>query len=178
MRWKIETFHKILKSGCKAADSKLRTADRLASLISVFCILSWRIFWLTMISRCAPQAAPDTVFTATEIELPGRLLPDLPLTAQAPPRLRNLIRVARLGGYLARASNAPRAIPLCGAACSASLTFNPDMNSPSTGVGNCKQTCTSLNVTPYSRAMSARTRLSVHSPAGSVGGRALQQRCA
>jgi hypothetical protein len=58
MRWKIETFHKILKSGCKAEDSKLRTADRLANLISVFCILSWRIFWLTMISRCAPQAPP------------------------------------------------------------------------------------------------------------------------
>ena len=31
MRWKIETFHKILKSGCKAEDSKLRTADRLAN---------------------------------------------------------------------------------------------------------------------------------------------------
>jgi len=28
----IETFHKILKSGCKAEDSKLRTADGLANL--------------------------------------------------------------------------------------------------------------------------------------------------
>ena len=107
MRWKIETFHKILKSGCKAEDSKLRTADRLANLISVFCILSWRIFWLTMISRCAPQAAPDTVFTSTEIELLECVVPDLPFTAQAPPLLRNLIKVARLGGYLARASDAP-----------------------------------------------------------------------
>ncbi len=44
MRWKIEIFHKILKCGCKAEESKLRTADRLTNLISVFCILSWRIF--------------------------------------------------------------------------------------------------------------------------------------
>jgi hypothetical protein len=29
MRWKIETFHKILKSGCRAEDSKLRSAERL-----------------------------------------------------------------------------------------------------------------------------------------------------
>jgi Transposase DNA-binding/Transposase DDE domain len=43
-RWKIETFHKILKSGCKAESSKLRTAERLVNLISIFCILSWRIF--------------------------------------------------------------------------------------------------------------------------------------
>ena len=29
MRWKIETFHKVLKSGCKAEEALLRTADRL-----------------------------------------------------------------------------------------------------------------------------------------------------
>ena len=107
MRWKIETFHKILKSGCKAEDSKLRTAGRLANLISVFCILSWRIFWLTMISRCAPQAPLDTAFTPTEIELLERVVSDLPRTAEAPPLVRNLITVARLGGYLARASDPP-----------------------------------------------------------------------
>jgi hypothetical protein len=37
MRWKIEVFHKILKSGCKAEDSRLRTAQRLANLIAIFC---------------------------------------------------------------------------------------------------------------------------------------------
>ena len=40
MRWKIETFHKILKSGCRAEDSRLRTAQRLANLIAIFCILA------------------------------------------------------------------------------------------------------------------------------------------
>jgi hypothetical protein len=44
MRWKIETFHKILKSGCEAEDSKLRPAERIVNLIAIFCILSWRIF--------------------------------------------------------------------------------------------------------------------------------------
>ncbi|WP_247382776.1 MULTISPECIES: hypothetical protein [unclassified Bradyrhizobium] len=51
LRWKIEVFHKILKSGCKADDSKLRTAPRLTNLISVFCILSWRVFWMTMLKQ-------------------------------------------------------------------------------------------------------------------------------
>ena len=35
MRWKIETFHKILKSGCRAEESRLWTADRLVNLISL-----------------------------------------------------------------------------------------------------------------------------------------------
>ena len=33
LRWKIEVFHKILKSGCKAEESKLRTAERLVKLL-------------------------------------------------------------------------------------------------------------------------------------------------
>jgi hypothetical protein len=43
-RWKIETFHKIMKSGCRAEDSKLRTAQRLTNLIALQCILGWRVF--------------------------------------------------------------------------------------------------------------------------------------
>jgi hypothetical protein len=48
---------------------------------------------------CAASSA-EAAFTPTEIELLERIVPDLPLTAQAPPLLRNLIKVARLGGYL------------------------------------------------------------------------------
>lgn len=44
LRWKIETFHKILKPGCQAEQSKLRTAERLVNLLATFCFLSWRIF--------------------------------------------------------------------------------------------------------------------------------------
>jgi hypothetical protein len=51
LRWKIEVFHKILKSGCKAEESKLLTAQRLTNLISVYCILRWRVFWMTMLNR-------------------------------------------------------------------------------------------------------------------------------
>ena len=43
-RWKIGMFHRILKSGCKAEESLLRSTERLVKLISVFCIVSWRIF--------------------------------------------------------------------------------------------------------------------------------------
>lgn len=74
MRWKIEVFHKILKSGCKAEDSKLRTAERLANLMAVFCILSWRVLWLTMLNRIAPDASPKLALTNTEITLLDQLI--------------------------------------------------------------------------------------------------------
>lgn len=108
MRWKIETFHKILKSGCKAETSKLRTAERLANLISVFCILSWRIFWLTMINRQCPNAPPEVALTQTEINLLDKVVKYKKNGYSNKRKLSDyLTMIAMLGGYLARASDPP-----------------------------------------------------------------------
>lgn len=108
MRWKIETFHKILKSGCRAEDSRLRTAERLVNLIAIFCILSWRIFWMTMLNRNIPGAKASCAFTRSEIAVLfqlakkrcGKITATLSLTDC-------MSQVARLGGYLARANDPP-----------------------------------------------------------------------
>src|SRR3954467_5601247 len=104
-RWKIEVFHKVLKSGCKAEEARLRTAERLARLIAVLCILSWRVFWLTMIGRSAPDAEPGLALTEREMALLDRLVPD------RVPRPRTLAvyltKVARLRGHLARRRHPP-----------------------------------------------------------------------
>ena len=108
MRWKIEVFHKILKTGCKAEESKLRTAERLANLISVFCILSWRVFWMTMMNRSAPQAPAKLALTKTEIRLLDHPIEDAGKgRSQAKTLCHYLTKIARLGGYLARASDPP-----------------------------------------------------------------------
>jgi hypothetical protein len=103
LRWKIEVFHKILKSGCKAEDAKLRTAERLANLLAVFCILSWRVLWLTMINRTDPDASPRMALTDTEIALLDHLVRDAGNRRSRPATLAfYLTKLARLGGYLAR----------------------------------------------------------------------------
>lgn len=108
LRWKIEVFHKILKSGCRAEQSRLRTTARLTNLLAVFCILSWRVFWLTMTNRIDPDAAPEQVFTDLELRILDRLVADKP-TAHMQQHLLAyyLIKLARLGGYLARNSDPP-----------------------------------------------------------------------
>jgi hypothetical protein len=108
MRWKIETFHKILKSGCRAEESQLRTAERLVNLISVFCILSWRVFWLTMLNRTDPDASPDLALTQNEISLLDKLVAEKNEGRSAIKTISHyLIKIARLGGYLARANDGP-----------------------------------------------------------------------
>jgi len=108
MRWKIETFHKILKSGCKVEESKLPTAERLANLISSFCILAWRIFWMTMINRSSPETRPTVALTNTEIHLLDQLIKDKTVQHLSRNSLSTyVVKLARLGGYLARASDPP-----------------------------------------------------------------------
>ena len=106
-RWKIELFHKILKSGCRAEEARLRTAERLVNLIALFCILSWRLFWLTMINRAAPDASPRLALTEGEVCLLDRMAGRL--GNRSPPATLSdyLVQIARLGGYLARASDPP-----------------------------------------------------------------------
>jgi len=106
-RWKIETFHKILKSGCKAEESKLRTAERLICQLSVYCVVSWRIFWLCMVNRAAPDTPADAVFTATEIHILARL-PPRTVSGNGMSAVADCLNaVARLGGYLARRRDPP-----------------------------------------------------------------------
>ncbi|MBW8848442.1 MAG: IS4 family transposase [Burkholderiales bacterium] len=108
MRWKIETFHKILKSGCRAEDSRLQTADRLTNLISIYCILSWRIFWLTMLGRVAPGSSPGDAFTKDELAVLDRLSPKTSTPELVPRTLSHYaIQLAKLGGYLARKNDPP-----------------------------------------------------------------------
>ncbi len=108
LRWKIEVFHKILKSGCRAEQARLRTAPRLMNLLAVFCILSWRVFWLTMTNRIAPEAAPNGVFTDLELRILDRLVNDKPTAHSGRLKLSHyLIKLARLGGYLARNGDPP-----------------------------------------------------------------------
>jgi hypothetical protein len=107
LRWRIETFHKILKSGCRAEASKLRTAERIVNLIAVFCILSWRIFWMTMMNRVAPLVSPLVALTNVETQLLDNFFPEMRQGRKAATLSTYLIKIARLGGYLARTKDSP-----------------------------------------------------------------------
>jgi len=108
LRWRIETYHKIMKSGCRAEHLKLRTAERIVHVLAIFCLLSWRIFWLTMLRRATTRVAPTLVFTQLEMEVLERL------AHRDASRHRSMcgaiLELACLGGYLNRANDGPPGI--------------------------------------------------------------------
>ena len=108
LRWKVEVFHKVVKSGCRAEDSRLQTAERLVKFLALITVVSWRIFFVSMSARAKPDAPPDTVLTAGEI----RAL-DCMGAVRSKPRLRcrtlseYLLQIGMVGGYLARNHDPP-----------------------------------------------------------------------
>jgi hypothetical protein len=60
LRWKIEIFHKILKSGLHVEKCRLGTAQRLIRYLTVMSIIAWRIFFMTLLARTNPEL-PCTV---------------------------------------------------------------------------------------------------------------------
>jgi Transposase DNA-binding/Transposase Tn5 dimerisation domain len=101
-RWGIETWHKVLKSGCKVEDCLLETAERLTRYLTLFSIIGVRLMHVTYLARVQPQAPSTEVFSAEEIEaLHIRLKKTLP--PHEPPPLRETVRmIGRLGGHLGR----------------------------------------------------------------------------
>ena len=74
----------------------------------MFCILSWRVFWLTMLDRVEPDLEPALVLTELETNILDHLIPN-PTADPSPARTLSLslIKIARLGGYLAHAKDPP-----------------------------------------------------------------------
>jgi hypothetical protein len=78
------------------------------NLLAVFCILSWRVFWLTMTHRIDPDAEPELVFTDLELRILDRLVNTKSTTHPRQYMLsHDLTKLAQLGGYLARNGDSP-----------------------------------------------------------------------
>ena len=109
LRWRIEEWHRILKSGCNVLQHQHETAERLKRVIAMDAVLAWRIQMMMLLGRQVPDLPCEVFFDAWEVKI-------LTLLAEKQ-RKRPLERplslgeamttVARLGGYMARPSDPP-----------------------------------------------------------------------
>jgi len=68
LRWRIEDWHRVLKSACRVEDIRLKTADRLKREIAIDMIVAWRIMLMTLLGREVPELPAEILFTKFEIE--------------------------------------------------------------------------------------------------------------
>ncbi len=106
LRWRIEDWHRILKSGCRAETVAHRTGARIERAVAVNAVIAWRTANLTHLARTRPELPATTAFTDIELAL----LTDFSGVRKLPPpgNLGQAFRlVATMGGYLNRRNDGP-----------------------------------------------------------------------
>jgi hypothetical protein len=108
LRWGIEIFHKILKSGCEVEECRLQEAARLAKYVTLMSVIAWRLDLLTYFAREEPEASCDVLLSQTEWESLDCLVHEKQKPSTTSPTIKTAITwIACLGGYLNRNSDPP-----------------------------------------------------------------------
>ena len=103
LRWEIEVFHKVIKSGCRVEERRLNDFVKHKRCLAFDLLVAWRIQLLTKLNRETPQLPALTVFSQEEVE--ALYAVDQQQAIPPPPDLTlgEAIRmVAKLGGFLGR----------------------------------------------------------------------------
>ena len=69
LRWRIEDFHRVLKSGCGVEQIGHETAERIRRAIAINLVIAWRIMLMTLLGRETPQLPPDIAFSNIELQV-------------------------------------------------------------------------------------------------------------
>jgi hypothetical protein len=103
LRWLIERYHFVLKSGCRIEHRRLKTATRLERALALYGAVAWWLLWLTYQARAEPDQPCTAVLDETTWQVVHLVRhPGAPLPA-TPPDLRTVLRqIAGLGGFLGR----------------------------------------------------------------------------
>lgn len=106
-RWQIEVYFRVLKTGCKVEDVQLETSDRLRPCLALYKIAAWRVLYVTMLGREAPDLPCDALFADEEWKSAWMICTDKP-PPKKPPTLRVFLpMLAELGGYNGRKHDGP-----------------------------------------------------------------------
>lgn len=101
-RFAIETWHKVLKSGCQVEKCLLETGERLARYLTLFSIIAVRLMHVGYLARQQPDVPANEVFSDEEIEALHLRVKRLPPPTPCP-KLREMVRmIGSLGGHLGR----------------------------------------------------------------------------
>jgi len=106
LRWRIEDWHRVLKSGCRIEALAHESAERLRRAIAINLVIAWRIMLMTLLGRETPQLPAEVLFS--DIELRALQAWAKKKRLKPPLLLGEAVRVvAKIGGYLGRNSDPP-----------------------------------------------------------------------
>lgn len=107
VRWMIEVFFRVLKSGCRVEERRFEELDRLLNCLAVYLIVAWRTLYVCRLGRSCPDLNCEAVFEPAEWKSVWKVTRREDPPAE-PPSLGTMVNlVAQLGGYVNRKRSDP-----------------------------------------------------------------------
>lgn len=108
LRWRIEDWHRVIKSGCRVERLAHDSAERLERAIAMRLVIAWRIMLMTLLGREVPELPAELLFSDLEIEVLTAYAPTLTRKWPPPTTIGAAVKlVAIMGGYMARNNDGP-----------------------------------------------------------------------
>ena len=106
LRWRIEDWHRVLKTGCRIEALAHHSAERLERAIAINLVIAWRIMLMTLLGRACPELPAAVLLSEIEVTVLNAFAKQNRI--KQPANLGDAVRlVARLGGYLGRNNDPP-----------------------------------------------------------------------
>lgn len=106
LRWKIEEYFRILKSGCKIESSRLATKERLQKLIAIKSIIAFKILYLTKVALSNPMEICTKILSNEERKVLYMCEYRVATLPEEPPNIKQaIIWLGKLGGFMNRKSD-------------------------------------------------------------------------
>jgi len=67
LRWRIEDWHRVMKSGCRIEHLAHKTVERLQRAIAINIVIAWRIMLMILLAREAPELSAEVLFSDVEL---------------------------------------------------------------------------------------------------------------
>jgi len=108
LRWRIEMYFKVLKSGFRVEACRLANAERLTRYLTIMSIVAWRIFMITLIGRTDPTMPCTKLLAQQEWQILCLMNNRSDVLQASPPTVGEAVAwIAKLGGYLGRKCDGP-----------------------------------------------------------------------
>lgn len=102
VRFLIEVFFRVLKSGCRVEARRFEHLDRLLPCMAIYMIVAWRTLMLCRLGRSCPDLNCEAVFEPAEWKAVW-MTTQRSAPPKTPPRLEDMLKlIAELGGYVNR----------------------------------------------------------------------------
>ena len=105
LRWRIEDWHRIRKTGCEVEKISHRTASRIQRAVAIKAVIAWRLAVFALLGRETPELDAGLLFSEHEIAILEDYAHER--RVQGPDNLGRAVLLSMMGGYLNRKHDAP-----------------------------------------------------------------------